>query len=479
MSQLVQSACPGCKNLLRIPSEWLHQPMRCKHCGMVMQDKRYVAFSRMASTARPTPSHPTPPPATRKEQVTTAPVAKLVAPLAGITTSAPLAVPVARPANGSPFADLRMEEQETAPRTARSPRRRGGGWKGPLFAFTVFVIAGFVAYLNWERLAALLPADDNPVARNSRDDAAVSEQPKKTRATPHPSTPKRKDKSPSGKAPKKYKPPQKDPSKKPPRNDTVRNNPPRRPSPRPSGGLFPRRALLISVHDYLYANPIQNGVPGTNANNFIDALNLGLHIPLNQIAHLSDDASQKYEPRAPTKTVIEQTLTKFLDTSRPQDRIMVFFIGHSVELDDVYLAPIEGELDRADSLIPLKWFYEQLAKCKARQKVLVLDVNRFNRAFGQERPGGEEMGPKLDAMLKAPPPGVQVWSSCIAKQRSFASDDFPMGIFLDSMLMALRQGGNGKIQNVEDAMSIDRYVDRVNQMMKDDLSKRKLEQVSR
>ena len=57
-------------------------------------------------------------------------------------------------------------------------------------------------------------------------------------------------------------------------------------------------------------------------------------------------------------------------------------------------------MDKADTLIPLKWFYEQLTKCKARQKVLVLDVNRYNQTFGQERPGGDEMGPKLDAMLK-------------------------------------------------------------------------------
>ena len=105
---------------------------------------------------------------------------------------------------------------------------------------------------------------------------------------------------------------------------------------------------------------------------------------------------------SPTKTVIEKTLTNFLESSRPQDRILVFFIGHAVELgDDVYLAPIEGELDRAETLIPLKWVYEQLAKCTARQKVLVLDGNRYNQTFGQERPGGEEMGPKMDALLQA------------------------------------------------------------------------------
>ena len=43
-----------------------------------------------------------------------------------------------------------------------------------------------------------------------------------------------------------------------------------------------------------------------------------------------------------------------------------------------FLAPIEGDLEVAESLIPLKWFYKELESCKARQKVLVLDVNRFN-----------------------------------------------------------------------------------------------------
>jgi hypothetical protein len=238
------------------------------------------------------------------------------------------------------------------------------------------------------------------------------------------------------------------------------------------------------VHDYLYANPLQNGPPSPpsahNFNTFINSLNRGLNIPLNQIAHLSDDATKKWGARAPTKTVIQKTVTDFLDSSRTQDRILLFFVGHSVELgDEVYLVPIEGELDKADGLIPLKWFYEQLSKCKTRQKVLVLDVNRYNQTFGQERPGGEEMGPKLDAMLKDPPAGMQVWSSCIAKQHSYAADDYPIGVFLDSLLTALNKGLSGTIQRPEEPLPLEPYVARVNEIMKEDLSKRKLEQVSR
>ena len=49
--------------------------------------------------------------------------------------------------------------------------------------------------------------------------------------------------------------------------------------------------------------------------------------------------------------------------------------------------PIEGELDNAATLIPLKWVYEKLAACKARQKVFVVDVCRFSPTNGAERPG--------------------------------------------------------------------------------------------
>src|SRR5262245_66358500 len=37
MTQVVQARCPHCRNLLRIPAEWLDRPMRCKHCRQVFQ----------------------------------------------------------------------------------------------------------------------------------------------------------------------------------------------------------------------------------------------------------------------------------------------------------------------------------------------------------------------------------------------------------------------------------------------------------
>ena len=125
--------------------------------------------------------------------------------------------------------------------------------------------------------------------------------------------------------------------------------------------------------------------------------------------------------------------------------------------DDAYLVPIEGELDKADNLIPLKWVYQQLADCKARQKVLILDVGRNNPTLGAERPGTGPMGPKFAALLNAPPAGVQVWSACGAGQFSYETDASPMGVFLDKMLTALEKGLPNKIQRPEEAIPIEQY----------------------
>jgi hypothetical protein len=364
----------------------------------------------------------------------------------------------------------------------------------------VLVLATVVLVAKWdyisEQLGALVPPDENSVAQNDKGKEPVVETPP---PKPEPRTPTTKKATPVNEKPKEGPRPKKTESPRPVTPRPTPSNPetpkpkptPPKPKPvptRPANNPFPRRALVISVHDYLYANPVQNG-PSTppsahNFKNFIEGLQRGLNIPFNQMTHLSDDADKKWGgSRAPTKPVIQKTLTSFLESSRTQDRIMIFFVGHSVELDDdVYLAPIEGELDKGDTLIPLKWFYEQMAKCKARQKVLVLDVNRFNQSFGQERPGGQEMGPKLDALLKVPPAGVQVWSSCSPKQRSFASDDTPMGVFLEELETICERKDRelpNLIQEPDKPLPLDRLVARVNERMKEELTPRKVEQVCR
>src|SRR5260370_28132024 len=39
MRAVVQATCPGCKKVLRLPADWVNQPLRCKHCGATVQAK--------------------------------------------------------------------------------------------------------------------------------------------------------------------------------------------------------------------------------------------------------------------------------------------------------------------------------------------------------------------------------------------------------------------------------------------------------
>src|SRR5207253_7970214 len=123
----------------------------------------------------------------------------------------------------------------------------------------------------------------------------------------------------------------------------------------PSGiAVFPRRALIISVNNYLYANPVNYGIPGHNVHTLTEKLATGFRIPKEQMAELSDAAPSNMA-RPPVKALIEKSITDYLASSRPQDRILLVFIGHAVDVDDgVYLAPIEGELENKETLIPLK-----------------------------------------------------------------------------------------------------------------------------
>ena len=171
--------------------------------------------------------------------------------------------------------------------------------------------------------------------------------------------------------------------------ETKKTDSAKSPPPPPVASSSPA-ALVISVHNYLYANPISPGDPGGRTiNKFVEALSPGstskgraapgLNIDKKQVQHLSDVPSNDSPARPPLKQTIEAALANFLKAARPQDHLLVVFVGHSAEIDgQAYLAPIEGELDNAASLIPLRTVLDQLAKCPAQEKVLVLDVNQVS-----------------------------------------------------------------------------------------------------
>lgn len=176
----------------------------------------------------------------------------------------------------------------------------------------------------------------------------------------------------------------------------------------------PRRLLAVCPGNYLYANAIHYGDKGLQP--AFRHLAGVLGVPDSQATLLSDRAAN---PVAPTRTIVERTIAEFLESCREQDRVALYFAGHVAELDGTaYLVPLDGQIDKPATLIPLAWLYERLDKCKARQKAVILDASRFNPARGIERGSIAKAG----AMLGAPPAGVELLSACSAGQYSLESD---------------------------------------------------------
>jgi hypothetical protein len=402
--------------------------------------------------------------------------------------AAPLAVPVASSA-GAPFAF--DEPDDSPPRAARRRRRGNGGLLVGLGLLAgLLALTGGLAFAFRDKIQKTLSESTQVVDTGEDPEPAIAPRPAPKKEEPKTTAPKNKgpkttprpkDGSPRPRDKDKAPPPKKDPPPK--KNPPPKKDPPVRPVD-DGKAHYPRRALIISVHNYLYANPIMPNARDADAiPALVRALNLSaLRLSLDQIYHVSDEA-RKNSP--PLKPVIEQSLTNFLKTSRKQDRLLVFFIGHTRLVDnEAYLVPLEGDFKDASTLIPLKWVFQQLAACPARQKILVLDGNRFSASQGEERPAAGPLDPKFEAALLSPPPGVQVWSACSASQQSleFAK---PLGLFLDSFRRVLlpdhtrgEKGAlDGKLPNRNDLIPLKTLHDAVAARMKRILEPRKLTQV--
>jgi len=477
MTGIVEAACPGCKKLLRIPSNWIDQPLRCKHCGMVVS-ARVVAPSALPAVPIAVPV------------ASPLPVAKPVT-----SSPQPAAIPQRSPVGPNAFSNL---DGATDAPGSRRRRQRKRARRRVVVGLFVLAAAALASMVFWPQIKELVGQANSQIA-------SLDEEEKKPKETPKIDKPPRKADDPASSDPPKQEQPKKDspkkeqpkkeqpkegPRKDPPKKDPPKKDPPKKEaSPEPpvrSTGLFPRRALAISVNNYLFLNPISYGSndgKGHSVRTLLERFTSGLRVPAEQVFELSD-AARMGRARSPVKATIEKAVTDFIATSRPQDRLVFLLVAHTVQIEDEsYIVPVEGDQDMKDRLIPLSWLYGKLAAAPARQKILVIDTCRFNPTRGQERPGGGAMGEKLDARLKEPPPGVQVWTACVGGQQSYEFDSSANGnvdnrLFLDCIQQALVQGVEGS-QRPDESIRLDSLVNKVNALMKAELTPLKLEQTSR
>lgn len=424
MANLISTSCPGCKKVLRVPEDWVNKVVRCKFCNTTMKIRANPSV----------PKAPSPTPVQRPGNVPTTHPGRVANP-----------APLSQPTDA-----LNFENPEDADKVISRPyssRRRS--WLAPaILAFVMLAAGGTAAFFlmkyqtNANKLAQVDPKGDSP----GENDPKTKTEGKDAKG------PDEKEVSKKGGLGK----------------ESVASN-----------ASFPRRAMIVSIHNYLYANPIQYGLTVQGMKNIPGMTRFfvnQLRIPPDQVTHLSDVAREN--PMPPMKAVVESTVSQFLKTSRKQDRIFLVFIGHAVENDGkVYLAPIEGDLTAPATLIPLEWLYKELKECQAHQKILVLDVCRFNPAQGSERPGGEPMSAKMEEVIKAVPEGVQVITACAADQRSMETDGEPLGVFMDAFHDVLQRGVQGQIQRQKDNVPIETFFDSTKKLVEKNVAEQGFKQV--
>jgi hypothetical protein len=387
MNQIVRAACPGCHRRLSIPANWTDHSVRCKHCGTGMHVRRRDAVPMAMAADGPAPSWE---------------------PLPDDTPPMPSPAPATNGQVKTYVSAYDTRDRYTGQGTYRR-RSRGLPTKAIALGLTFLVLVG----------GGLVVAAIKPDLFKSKPTTTVANNDESKGGTATP-----------GEAPA-------------------------------TAGGFPRRLLAISIHSYLYANPIHNGASGfaedegnrTGTDAAVRRLAQGWRVPKDQFYHLTDaplvaerkgaeprpgkgEAGKKEAVRPefvpnpaeqkkvlPLKTVIEGTVQKFVETSRAQDRVAFLFCGHVVEKNGAaYLVPLEGDLDELESLIPLKWLYEQIGACQAQEKIVLFDVCRFHPERGVSRPHNGPMSEALEKALHDSPDGVTVLTSCSKNEQAIELD---------------------------------------------------------
>lgn len=410
MMDVIRTACPGCKRSLNVPADWAGRAVRCKHCGNALL---------VRATAAPAAARPPVPRA--------APV-PMAAPVPAPTWEPLPDGSMSDPVLPAPLPDAPRSNYVSAFDTRDKYRGRGqyrgprkNGWvKGVVFGL-LFLLVGGLGLFGAAKAGLFKKAGAGGGEGGGGGESPVAQKAGGGETT----------------------------------------------------GGFPRRMLAISIHSYLYANPLHNGDSGyaidesrrSGTDAAVRRLAERWRIPKDQLYHLTDApslaekkarsaAAEKKEPAGemkpakgtaadmpapkrlarsmPLRGVIEGTITQFLESSRAQDRIVLLFAGHAMEKDGkAYLVPIEGDLEELDSLIPLEWLYQQLGSCKAQEKIVIFDVCRFHPERGIERPDPGPMTEALETALHSPPAGVTVVTSCSKGEQSVELDYYNTRLSFD------------------------------------------------
>lgn len=198
-------------------------------------------------------------------------------------------------------------------------------------------------------------------------------------------------------------------------------------------------AVLIGVDDYAYAKDLQ--FCGADMKSLRDEL-VKVGFDQRQVLLLNDDAKDKR--LQPYKTNIQKQIELTCSNAERGDMVLIAFSGHGVHFNKVsYLCPTDAKLDEKDSLISLEWVYEQLQKCQADLKLVMVDACRNvppelseKRSFtpAERQAGSRAFVQEMERL----PRGILLLNSCAEGEFAQEDKEFGHGVFMKFLLDGLK-----------------------------------------
>jgi serine/threonine protein kinase/WD40 repeat protein len=217
-------------------------------------------------------------------------------------------------------------------------------------------------------------------------------------------------------------------------------------------------ALLLGISNYASDELKPLRYAEKDVTQLAKLLRLNYDIETNVLLLTQTNAEQN--PRwLPRKKEFRTELTNLLAHRIKGDSVVVALACHAVQFEgdrECYLCPLDARLSDRESLIPLSAVYDELGRCQAGFKLLLLDVTR-NKPVNDSASGSVNLEAISVPQQLPVPDGVAVFFGCSPREAGHDLPNLEHGLFYGAII----QGLKANVSDLEEYTKVHVFADGV------------------